>query len=450
MVDYSAIIEDLKRQYLADSRPWVVGFSGGKDSTCTLQMVYRMLCALPKNERTKQVYVLSSDTLVEAPVVGMRQRKICKMVNQAAEKDDIPLIVEMLGPQISDTFWVNVIGRGYPAPNRWFRWCTDRLKIKPMNSYILKNIKENGEVLIILGARKSESASRSQTLAKHEIDNTKMRKHANIRGAFVYTPIEDLEESDVWNYLDTTQSPWGDDNASLHAMYQRKDDEEVSFIIDDASPPSGHSRFGCWVCTVVEEDKALKSLIEDGHPEYEPLLKFRNDLKSMRDDPECREKFRKNQRVDRFIAEYNGPDSVIKQVHRGFEVMGPFTLKVRHELLINLLSIQDQLQQTNPEIQLISPEEIKAIELLWMYDGDTIESISDISPKSKSDSIDALVSRLLKVEEDMSDLSKRIGVYKKLEQVIMEYSMNSLVSEAGVEEGSLMIDERYGVDYNED
>ncbi len=449
MADYTAIIKDLERQYLADTRPWVVGFSGGKDSTCTLQMVYQMLCALPKDKRTKQVHVLSSDTLVEAPVVGIRQRKICKMVNQAAEMDDIPLYVEMLGPQISDTFWVNVIGRGYPAPNRWFRWCTDRLKIKPMNSYILSNIKENGEVLIILGARKSESASRSQTLAKHEIDNTKMRRHANIKGAFIYTPIEDLEESDVWHYLDTTESPWGDDNASLHAMYQRKDDEEVSFIIDCASPPSGHSRFGCWVCTVVEEDKALKSLIKDGHPEYKPLLKFRNDLKSMRDNPEYREKFRKNQRIDRFIAEYNGPDSVIKQVHRGFEVMGPFTLEVRHRLLNNLLSIQEKLQQTDPEIQLISPEEIKAIELLWIYDGDTIESISDISPESKSDSIDALVSRLLKIEEDMSDLSKRIGVYKKLEQVIMEYSMNSLVSKAGFEEGSLMIDECYREEDNE-
>ena len=129
--------------------------------------------------------------------------------------------------------------------------------------------------------------------------------------------------------------------------------------------------------------------------------------------------------------------------------MGPFTLEVRHRLLNNLLSIQEKLQQTDPEIQLISPEEIKAIELLWIYDGDTIESISDISPESKSDSIDALVSRLLKIEEDMSDLSKRIGVYKKLEQVIMEYSMNSLVSKAGFEEGSLMIDECYREEDNE-
>ena len=80
MVDYRCIIEDLEKLYLADSRPWVVGFSGGKDSTCTLQMVYQMLCGLPVEKRFKQVHVLSSDTLVEAPVVGIRQRKICKMI----------------------------------------------------------------------------------------------------------------------------------------------------------------------------------------------------------------------------------------------------------------------------------------------------------------------------------------------------------------------------------
>ena len=147
------ILEDLKRQYSFDDRPWVVGFSGGKDSTCTLQLIYEMLLSLSKKERKKTVHVLSSDTLVESPVISKRQRKICKMISDAAQHDDIPLVVELLRPEITDTFWVNLIGRGYPSPNKWFRWCTDRLKIKPMNKYILRHIKRNGEVLIILGAR---------------------------------------------------------------------------------------------------------------------------------------------------------------------------------------------------------------------------------------------------------------------------------------------------------
>lgn len=424
------ILDELEMQYKADKRPWVVGFSGGKDSTCTLQLVYNMLMDIPESERSKPVYVLSSDTMVEAPVVGIRQKKVCEMISSAAERDQIPLFVEMLRPEITDTFWVNMIGRGYPAPNRWFRWCTDRLKIKPMNKYICNRIAQNGEVVILLGARKSESASRSQTMAKHEIKNSKLRKHANINGAFVYTPIEDLEEPDVWDYLLNNPSPWGDDNNVLRSMYQKKDDEEVAFILDESSPPSGHSRFGCWCCTVVEEDRAIQSLIEDGHTEYIPLKKFRDELKRMRDDPQCRELYRKNQRVDKFIAEYSD-QTLNREVHRNYEVMGPFKLEIRHKMLTRLLEIQDGLREHIPEVQLISPEEIKAIELLWMYDGGKVGVADDEEMFAEEDDLDKLLGRLLTVEDDMSDLSKRVGIYKKLETVIQEYTMNQMVAKNG-------------------
>lgn len=421
------VLDELKQMYLKDKRPWAVGFSGGKDSTCTLQLVYSMLMSLPKDERKKAVYVLSSDTMVEAPVVGIRQKRVCKMISSAAKEDDIPMYVEMLRPDITDTFWVNMIGRGYPAPNRWFRWCTDRLKIKPMNKYICNRIAQNGEVVILLGARKSESASRSQTMAKHEIKNSKLRKHANINGAFVYTPIEDLDESDVWDYLMSNPSPWGDDNSVLRSMYQKKNDEEVAFILDESSPPSGHSRFGCWCCTVVEEDRAIQSLIEDGHDEYKPLKDFRDELKRMRDDPKYREPYRKNQRLDKFVAEYTDR-SLDRETHRNFEVMGPFTLEARHYMLSRLLEIQEGLRLHIPDVELISPEEIRAIEYLWMYDGGTVGVLDDSSKFEERDDLEKLLGRLMTIEDDMSDLSKRVGVYKKLEAVIQEYTMNQMVS----------------------
>lgn len=429
-MDIKVILEDLKHQYLQDKRPWVVGFSGGKDSTCTLQLVYTMLTELSEHERTKPVYVLSSDTMVEAPVVGQRQKTVCKMISLAAKEDNIPLYVEMLRPEITDTFWVNLIGRGYPAPNRWFRWCTDRLKIKPMNKYICNRIAQNGEVIILLGARKSESASRSQTMARHEINNSKLRKHANINGAFVYTPIEDLEEVEVWDYLLSNDSPWGDDNNALRCMYQKKDDEEVAFILDESSPPSGHSRFGCWCCTVVEEDRAIQSLIEDGHSEYIPLKEFRDELKKMRDDPQFREQYRKNQRIDKFIAEYSDK-ALDREVHRNFEVMGPFTLEARQYMLTRLLGIQSELRKHIPDIELISPEEVKAIEYLWMYDGGKVSVAGGQVTFHEVDDLDNLLSRLLAIEEDMSDLSKRVGIYRKLETVIQEYTMNQMVSKSG-------------------
>ena len=435
MAEISKIIEDMEREYLANDRPWIVGFSGGKDSTCLLQLVFDMLNGMPETKRKKKVYVLSTETMVESPAIMSRQRAVCRLIYEAAMRDRLPIEVKLLRPEITDTFWVNLIGRGYPSPNKWFRWCTDRLKINPMNNYIHRNIKRNGEVIVLLGARMSESSSRSQTMGKHEIENFWLRKHGSIPGAFVYTPIQDMEESEVWEYLLSHVSPWGDDNRSLWKLY-RGEESEVPFIISKDTPPSGHSRFGCWTCTVVEKDKALMSLIDDGHDEYKPLLEFRDKLKRIRDDPNFRDKFRKNQRLEKFYSQYvnNGLVAESSKNTEGFETLGPFTLETRHALLMELLDIQKNLRYVEPNAELITPEEIKAIELAWIYNGDSIDSIESLlneAANSGEDSIEKLIDRLLVIERDMSDLSRRIGVYKKLEQVIYEYAMNTARCEDG-------------------
>ena len=46
-----AVLEDLRGAYSADDRPWVVGFSGGKDSTCLMAFVYYMLVRVPAPTR---------------------------------------------------------------------------------------------------------------------------------------------------------------------------------------------------------------------------------------------------------------------------------------------------------------------------------------------------------------------------------------------------------------
>jgi DNA sulfur modification protein DndC len=436
MAEIAEIIANMRKEYLENSRPWIIGFSGGKDSTCLLQLVFEMLKSIPDSTRKKRIYVLSTETMVESPAIVSRQRHVCELIQEAVDRDCLPIEVKILRPEITDTFWVNLIGRGYPSPNKWFRWCTDRLKIKPMNDYVHRNIKRNGEVIVLLGARKSESSSRSQTMGKHEIENFWLRRHGSIPGAFVYTPIQDMEEDEVWEYLLSHTSPWNDDNRALWKLY-RGENTDVPFIISKDAPPSGHSRFGCWTCTVVEKDKALLSLISDGHDEYKPLLDFRDKLKRIRDDPNCREKFRKNQRLEKFYMQYinDSTPTEPRNSSEGYETLGPFTLKTRHSLLIELLEIQKNLRSVEPNTELITPEEIKAIELAWIYDGDNIDSIEALLCETINlgeDTIEKLIDRLLVVERDMSDLSRRIGVYKKLEQVIYEFAMNT----AKIEDGS--------------
>lgn len=445
MIDIQKTIREIQNLYLSDNRPWVIGLSGGKDSTCVTQMVYYMLKGLSPEKRNKEVHILSADTLVESPIIELRIKNICKKIEKQAKKDALPIKVKILRPELNDTFWVNLIGRGYPSPNRWFRWCTDRLKINPMTKYTIEQVKENGEVIILLGARKSESGTRAQTMGKYEIEDFKLRKHSSIPGAYIYTPIEDWDYRDVWAYLLQVPSPWRDNNRDLITFY-RKVDRECPLVIDKSTPACGGSRFGCWVCTVVERDRALEGLIEDGETWLEPLLEFRNWLKEIRNNANYRESIRKNERKKKAVAERFGREYISPE-HRGHKTLGPFTFETRHEILRRLIKLQEQIMSR--EITLISPEEIKAIETIWIYEGDNISSIADVydfatySPINKTKTLGMeklnkicnknrisarLIEQLLIVEKDLSRLSRRTGIYERLEKVIEEYVINEMTA----------------------
>ncbi len=425
MFDKAKLLEEMRDEYLHSVRPWIVGFSSGKDSTCLMQLVYEMLLSLKPEQRIRTVHVLSTNTMVESPAVSIRLKRLCDEIQKSANRDNLPLDVQLLRPKITDTFWVNLIGRGYPSPNKWFRWCTSRLKIDPMNDYVLNNVKRNGEVLILLGTRKAESASRAQSMERHEIENTKYRNHANIKGAFVYAPMEGMTDSEVWEYLLTTDPGWGGTNEELYQLYAGQN-EDISFIMDKRAAPSGHSRFGCWTCTVVDKDKALQCLIDEGHDEYIPLMEYRNILKAWRDDPEKREPYRKNQRLNQLYDEFYAVKT-LGGPRNGSDSLGPFKMSVRHELLKRLLEVQSELRKTVPEAELITPEEITAIQLAWIYDGDdyssSVKLINDASGKSE---LDYLIDSLLAVEHDMSDVSRRIGIYTKLEKAMTEYTVTKM------------------------
>lgn len=418
------LINELKTEYLNSTRPWIIGFSGGKDSSCLIQLVYEMLKSLEPSQRSHVVHVLSTNTMCETPHVAIRLKDMCERIQRGAERDQLPLDVKLLRPKITDTFWVNLIGRGYPAPNKWFRWCTSRLKIEPMDTYVYENVKQNGEVLILLGTRKAESSNRKRSLEKHEIEGTKLRKHGSIKGAFVYAPLENLTNEEVWDYLKHTDPGWGGTNEELIKMYAGET-AEISFIMNSAAPPSGTSRFGCWTCTVVEKDHAIQCLIDEGHTEYIPLQKFRDKLKLIRDSAEYREPYRKNQRLDKLYDEFYAVKTLGSE-RTGKEALGPFKMEVRHELLKELIQIQTELRKVEPRAELITPEEISAIKLAWIYDGDYSDSADDIVRENGGlSATDDLISRLLSVEHDMSDVSRKIGIYNKLEKAIREYTIST-------------------------
>ena len=258
--------EEIRELYLGDDVPWIIGYSGGKDSTATLQLIWKAILTIPEASRTKPVHVISTDTLVENPIVSAWVDTSMSSMRDAAESQRVPIIPTLLHPKMEDSFWVNLIGRGYPAPRPKFRWCTERLKIKPSNSFISEIVTKNGEAILCIGARREESVARARVLDK----NTRYRVRdrvspsATLAGCSIYTPVEAWTSDDIWFFLNNEKNPWGAKNKELMGMYAGATaDGECPLVVDSSTPSCGDSRFGCWVCTLVEKDKSMTAMIQN-------------------------------------------------------------------------------------------------------------------------------------------------------------------------------------------
>lgn len=293
------IIEEMKMVYKNDNRPWVIGYSGGKDSTTVVQLVFTMLMQLPPEERHKDVYVVSSDTLIENPIVLGYLKKNSTLINDGAKDRNIPLYSHMVHPDYNNTYWTNIIGKGLPTPTSIrFRWCTEKLKIKPSNKFIEEKVKENGEVVILLGVRKSESIARSIRIKNREIEGYLLTPHVTLANTYVYNPIVELTTDDVWEILlsDNGKNPWGASNNDLFTLYMGADGGECPFTTtnDKDTQTCGNSRLGCWICTVVSKDKSLTGFIQNGETWLQPLLGFREWIVTIRNKHEYRMQYRRD------------------------------------------------------------------------------------------------------------------------------------------------------------
>ena len=350
------IHNDIQEVYLKNARPWVIGYSGGKDSTTALQLVWYALKELPPEERKYPVYVISSDTLVETPVIVSYIINTLDRLEKVAKKENMPFQTDIVRPKISDTFWVNLIGKGYPAPYSKFRWCTDRMKIKPANKFILDKVTEYGEVIIVLGVRKGESNTRDQVLSLHSVDNSPLMRHTTLPNAFVYAPIVNFSLNDVWFYLLNVPSPWNNNNKELVTLYRNSSAQgECPLVVDETTPSCGNSRFGCWTCTVVTKDKSMEGFIDSGEEWMLPLLEFRDYLADTQ-DPEKKPDIREHRRSNGQVTIINN-----KLIH------GPYTLDFCKKLLKMLLETQEKVRQDGPDpnIKLITDDELDEIRNIW-------------------------------------------------------------------------------------
>ena len=364
------IVDEILDQYMyADTsfRPWIIGFSGGKDSTVLLTLVWLALRKIKRDTITpfqlrRPIYVVCNDTMVENPIIATYVDEVLAQIETKAREEDLPIFVRKTEPKLEDSFWVNVIGKGYPVPNTAFRWCTDKMKIKPTARFIIEQVDECGEAIILIGTRKAESATRARSIKKHEVYGKRLTNHTILRNTYVYAPIKELMLEEVWYIINAIPSPWGFDNSILFNIYKdaSADDYECPTVVTDKSHGScGQSRFGCWVCTVVKDDKSMRSLIKNGREWMKPLYDFRIKIDQERNIIENRMPYRRDGR-------------------RAINDMGPYVFSYRAKMLRRLLEVQHDLQKHNPKIKLISDQELIAIQVNWYRDFNFGYQVSEI------------------------------------------------------------------------
>lgn len=339
---FDFIKDEIIDQYLLDDRPWIIGFSGGKDSTALLQLTWQALREIPKEKRTKTVHVVCNDTLVENPKIVEWIDRCLENIENRAKSESLPITVVKTTPALEDSFWVNLIGKGYPSPNNSFRWCTERLKIRPTSLYIKQQIEQNGEVIILLGTREDESSNRKRSMDKYQIDHQRLKRHVDLDLAYVFAPLRLVNTQELWQYLLQVPSPWNGSNRDLITLYKNGSGGDCPLVIDTSTPSCGQSRFGCWVCTVVKKDRSMEALIDNGEDWMLPMLELRDWLVDYRDDPNYRSDKRRN----------------------GSPGKGPFNIMARAKILTMLLNAQKSTGQ-----ELITGQELKAIQITWNLDG---------------------------------------------------------------------------------
>ncbi len=367
-------IQDL---YCSDEIPWVVGYSGGKDSTAVLQLVWLSLADLPASKRHKTVHVISTDTLVENPVVASWVSHSLDNINKASEEGELPFIAHRLTPKVENTFWVNLLGKGYPAPRPKFRWCTERMKISPSHDFISSVVQKSGEAILVLGTRKAESSLRASNMKRHEKERTRGRlsPNAGLANSFIFSPIEEWTNDDVWLFLMQVKNPWGYNNKDLLTMYQGATaDGECPLVVDTNTPSCGDSRFGCWVCTLVEKDKSMEAMIlNDQEKEWmEPLLDLRNEIDFRGADGKPTDHdLRDFRRMNGNVQLYQNKDGEFKHIP------GPYLQHVREKWLKQLIEAQQAARELGPDsvadLELITLAELEEIRRVWVIEKHELE-----------------------------------------------------------------------------
>jgi len=264
--------------FMDAGRPAIVLFSGGKDSSVLLNLALTAAVEQVRRGHRPLVVIAHSDVGVENPEI---QRLVAGEIAKAsrfAREHGVTAVVRVAKPAFWDSFPVRVIGgRALPTFPDSRRDCQTDLKRLPNErelALIERELLAKGwqKPVLMTGVRRDESVVRGAAVKGRGEKAVTLwtDKECRLR----LSPLLEWAVDDVWQYL-------GLANAGVIPSYSRFEETMQTYqaaggsscvVVADAemqkhSKPCS-SRFGCWVCTAVREDKSLRQMIETDRDRY--------------------------------------------------------------------------------------------------------------------------------------------------------------------------------------
>lgn len=307
----------------------IVSFSGGKDSSAVLQNVFAAI-----GNSGKKLYIITSDTRMEIPYFQEYLDRTKEKIGAFIRKVGFNAELITVYPDLKNSFWVSVLGMGYPAAHMGFRWCTGKLKIDPIKHFVQK-VTAGRDFMVFVGVRSAESLLRAKIYKQKDYKPNH------------YAPILDWSAHDVWEFLLTEPCPWGD-HSELIQVYKYSSDECV--YGEKQGVCVGNARYGCWACPLQKSTQLeMIGVHTNDRKRYQALKEFKEILVATANNTAYRSRIRRN----------------------GAEGAGPFLVLIRRMLYARLKETE---QLTG--WQLITREEESLIRQHWEIDAN-IHDIPD-------------------------------------------------------------------------
>jgi DNA sulfur modification protein DndC len=298
-------------------------------------------------------------------------RSSLEAIRNFAKKNNLPVEVFEVHPSVKNTLNVQLLGVGMPPPNGSFRWCTDKLKKIPTDTFVVEHFGNSG-FITITGVRRSEGFSRAASLQEASRPGTDLKFNDRYRNSANLTPIEHWNVKDVWSFLFSQGDRIVDATVlwDLYSDASGKTSDECSFVgaggkeIDEGKIGCGVSRFGCWQCYLTRgEDRALGGLLKSGHEDIDLYIEYRNWFWELnqRGWSLVRDAYAHSVQQNQTLFTSGG----IKNPKFGMTQARGLRLHVRIAAFKKLMRLQSKLKD-----KIISLEEIIAIQERWLREGD--------------------------------------------------------------------------------